>query len=270
MSARAPADDHLASSPSAPTPGMSSSRTSARPASTWPSPTWMAGSSDTTMSPPGSRTVPSVPRARRRAVRSLLRTTQDIPGRLWGIGIGVPGPVEFGSGRPDLTADHAGLGRLPGPRILHGAFGAPVWVDNDVNVMALGEWRSGSRRAIGTSWSSRSGPDRTGIISDGRLHRGAQERRGRRPYPDRVTNRPSCAGAETRLPRSHRGRRCARSRRRGDGTRRPERQAASRLRPARQPCRRRTSPGPPHSVTRSRSAQLQAASVWSAPCWPAS
>src|SRR5512141_3466463 len=30
----------------------------------------------------------------------LLRTTDGVPGRLWGIGIGVPGPVEFQSGRP--------------------------------------------------------------------------------------------------------------------------------------------------------------------------
>src|SRR5689334_7968204 len=29
---------------------------------------------------------------------ALLRTTRAIPGRLWGIGIGVPGPVEFDTG----------------------------------------------------------------------------------------------------------------------------------------------------------------------------
>ena len=29
---------------------------------------------------------------------TLLRTTTGIPGRLWGVGIGVPGPVEFGPG----------------------------------------------------------------------------------------------------------------------------------------------------------------------------
>ena len=30
----------------------------------------------------------------------LTAATRDLPGRLWGIGIGVPGPVEFRSGRP--------------------------------------------------------------------------------------------------------------------------------------------------------------------------
>ena len=52
---------------------------------------------------------------------------------------------------------------------------APVWVDNDVNVLALGEWRSGVAVGhdnvvvvkIGTGIGA-------GIISDGRLHRGAQ------------------------------------------------------------------------------------------------
>jgi glucokinase-like ROK family protein len=54
-------------------------------------------------------------------------------------------------------------------------FGAPVWVDNDVNVLALGEWRSGVAAGhddvvvvkIGTGIGA-------GIISAGRLHRGAQ------------------------------------------------------------------------------------------------
>jgi glucokinase-like ROK family protein len=54
-------------------------------------------------------------------------------------------------------------------------YGAPAWVDNDVNVLALGEWREGIARGhsnvvfvkIGTGIGA-------GIISDGSLHRGAQ------------------------------------------------------------------------------------------------
>src|SRR4029079_17376831 len=33
----------------------------------------------------------------------LTTATRDLPGRLWGIGIGIPGPVEFRSGRPVST-----------------------------------------------------------------------------------------------------------------------------------------------------------------------
>ena len=54
-------------------------------------------------------------------------------------------------------------------------YGAPVWVDNDVNILALGEWRSGIAVGhdnvvvvkIGTGIGA-------GIISNGRIHRGAQ------------------------------------------------------------------------------------------------
>jgi glucokinase-like ROK family protein len=54
-------------------------------------------------------------------------------------------------------------------------YGAPVWVDNDVNHLALGEWLSGIAAGhdnvvvikVGTGIGA-------GIISDGRLHRGAQ------------------------------------------------------------------------------------------------
>ena len=44
--------------------------------------------------------------------------TPAAPGPLWGVGVGIPGPVEFRPGRPDLAADHAGLGRLSDPRAL--------------------------------------------------------------------------------------------------------------------------------------------------------
>ena len=105
----------------------------------------------------------------------LLRTADAVPGRLWGVGIGIPGPVEFQSGRPVA------------PPIMHGWDGyrirerfveryrAPVWIDNDVNLLALGEWRSGVAmghdNVVVVKLGSGIG---AGIVSDGRLHRGAQ------------------------------------------------------------------------------------------------
>jgi glucokinase-like ROK family protein len=105
----------------------------------------------------------------------LLRTTHDIPGRLWGVGIGVPGPVEFRTGRPISPPIMPGWDGYPIRERFAGRYRAPVWVDNDVNVMALGESRSGVAAGhsnvvvvkIGTGIGA-------GIISDGRLHRGAQ------------------------------------------------------------------------------------------------
>ena len=106
---------------------------------------------------------------------AVLRTTQAIPGRLWGIGIAVPGPVEFSTGRPISPPIMPGWDGYPIRERFAGRYDAPVWVDNDVNVLALGEWRSGVAAGhenvvvikIGTGIGA-------GIISDGRLHRGAQ------------------------------------------------------------------------------------------------
>ena len=106
---------------------------------------------------------------------TLVRTTTDIPGRLWGVGIGVPGPVEFESGRPISPPIMPGWDGYPIRERFAERYGAPVWIDNDVNVLALGEWRSGVAAGhdnvivikIGTGIGA-------GIISGGRLHRGAQ------------------------------------------------------------------------------------------------
>ena len=105
----------------------------------------------------------------------LRAPRRRLPGRLWGVGIGVPGPVEFRTGRPIFPSIMPGWDNYPVRERLEARYGAPVWVDNDVNVLALGEWRSGVAAGhdnvivvkIGTGIGA-------GIISDGRLHRGAQ------------------------------------------------------------------------------------------------
>lgn len=96
-------------------------------------------------------------------------------GPLRGVGVGVPGPVEFRSGRPVAPPIMPGWDRYPIRDRFAERFGAPTWVDNDVNVLALGEWRYGVARGhdnvifvkIGTGIGA-------GLISDGQLHRGAQ------------------------------------------------------------------------------------------------
>jgi glucokinase-like ROK family protein len=105
----------------------------------------------------------------------LRAAGRDLPGRLWGIGIGVPGPVEFRTGRPISPPIMPGWDDYPVRERFADRFDAPVWVDNDVNILALGEWRSGVATGhdnvvvvkIGTGIGA-------GIIADGRLHRGAQ------------------------------------------------------------------------------------------------
>ena len=105
----------------------------------------------------------------------LIATNRDLPGALWGAGLGVPGPVEFRSGRPISPPIMPRWDGYPIRERFADRYAAPVWVDNDVNVLALGEWRSGIAQGhlnvvfvkIGTGIGA-------GLISDGLLHRGAQ------------------------------------------------------------------------------------------------
>ncbi|MCY7419827.1 MAG: ROK family protein [Chloroflexi bacterium] len=98
-----------------------------------------------------------------------------LPGRLWGVGIAVPGPVEFRTGRPMSPPIMPGWDGYPIRERLAARTSAPVWVDNDVNALALGEWRAGVAIdhddvvviKVGTGSGA-------GIISEGRIHRGAQ------------------------------------------------------------------------------------------------
>lgn len=97
------------------------------------------------------------------------------PGELWAVGIGVPGPVEFRTGHPISPPIMPGWEGYPVRDRFSQKLGVPVWVDNDVNIMALGERRSGIAHdhrnfifvKVGTGIGS-------GIVSNGTIHRGAQ------------------------------------------------------------------------------------------------
>src|SRR5918996_2567151 len=80
-----------------------------------------------------------------------------------GIGVGVPGPVEFDSGRPVNPPIMPGWDDFPIPEWFHGRFRAPVLVDNDVNIMARGEHRPPRRSTARWKTSPRAmgGPPRT-------------------------------------------------------------------------------------------------------------
>jgi glucokinase-like ROK family protein len=107
--------------------------------------------------------------------QKALSSGPEIPGPLWGIGIGVPGPVEFGSGRAVAPPIMPGWGEYPIRDTFTEKYAAPVWVDNDVNVMALGELRAGVAQGHRTVLLVKIGTGiGAGIVIDGRLHRGAQ------------------------------------------------------------------------------------------------
>ncbi|GAA3426763.1 ROK family protein [Streptosporangium nondiastaticum] len=109
-----------------------------------------------------------------RTFEEMLAESGHTVGEVCGIGVGLPGPVEHSSGRPVNPPIMPGWDGFPVPEWLGERLGAPVLVDNDVNIMALGEHWAARPEAdhlifvkVGTGIGC-------GIISDRRLHRGAQ------------------------------------------------------------------------------------------------
>lgn len=105
---------------------------------------------------------------------TLLDEIDAAPARLVGVGIGVPGPVEHSTGRPTNPPIMPGWDRFDVPGYVQRTFAVPVLVDNDVNILALGEqavsW-PGVNDLVFVKVSTGIG---AGIISGGRLQRGAQ------------------------------------------------------------------------------------------------
>lgn len=109
----------------------------------------------------------------RTGLRTLLQEAGHPTGHLRAVGIGVPGPVEAATGtviRPPIMAGWDGC-RVPG--MFETRYpGVPVLVDNDVNVMAFGEYtqRRASQHLLYVKIGTGIG---CGIISGGVPHRGA-------------------------------------------------------------------------------------------------
>jgi predicted NBD/HSP70 family sugar kinase len=103
-------------------------------------------------------------------IDEVLERTGDAP--VWGVAVGVPGPVDFGTGRPVAPPIMPGWNGFDIRRRFEQRYQAPVWVDNDVNLLAFGERaRRGDENLdliyckIGTGIGA-------GLLSHGRIHRG--------------------------------------------------------------------------------------------------
>jgi glucokinase-like ROK family protein len=86
---------------------------------------------------------PGVVLSRVREILRELRTRCNLRrDQVFGIGMGVPGPVEFGSGLLVAPPIMPGWEGFSIREYLREEYTAPVFIDNDVNVMAMGElWR---------------------------------------------------------------------------------------------------------------------------------
>ena len=107
------------------------------------------------------------------AVRSLLRGQQRKLAELAAIGIGLPGPVEHSSGRAINPPIMPGWDRYDVPAHVRRDIDVPVLIDNDVNIMALGEQHAHFPDVQDLVFIKVSTGIGAGIISGGALQRGA-------------------------------------------------------------------------------------------------
>jgi glucokinase-like ROK family protein len=104
----------------------------------------------------------------------LLSQVGRRPRDVRAVGIGVPGPVELATGRPVNPPIMPGWHGHPIPERFVARYGVPVLVDNDVNIMAVGEhwtnWRTSEDFLfvkIGTGIGC-------GVVAGGAIYRGAE------------------------------------------------------------------------------------------------
>ncbi|MFG3098070.1 ROK family protein [Streptomyces sp. NPDC048202] len=111
----------------------------------------------------------------------LLTETGHAPESVCGIGLGVPGPVDTGTGRvvqPPMMSGWDGYdirGRLSRAFTEHTGTGTgpvPVLVDNDANLMAYGEQRTGYQDCRAFVLVKVSTGIGAGVVVDGAIYRG--------------------------------------------------------------------------------------------------
>ncbi|MET1155689.1 ROK family protein [Arthrobacter sp.] len=108
------------------------------------------------------------------AVARLLKKAGRSAADLGAIGIGLPGPVEHDTGRPINPPIMPGWDRVDVPALVQQHFKVPVLVDNDVNIMALGEQAMAWPDTADLMLIKVATGIGAGIISSGQLQRGAQ------------------------------------------------------------------------------------------------
>ncbi|MGJ9372371.1 ROK family protein [Nesterenkonia sp. CF4.4] len=128
----------------------------------------------------------------------LLQEAGRGPEDLLGVGVGVPGPVEFATGRPMSPPIMPGWDHFDIPGHLRQWFPGPIMVDNDVNAMALGEHAVTYPGVANMMFVKVATGIGSGIISDGRLQHGAQGAAGDLGHiatPDGDTTQCTCGNS---------------------------------------------------------------------------
>jgi predicted NBD/HSP70 family sugar kinase len=103
---------------------------------------------------------------------ALITDSQVNDSCLSGVGVAVPAPVEYRTGRPIEPTIMPGWHDCPIREELGDTFGLPVYVDNDANVMALAEYRSLEPDVDDMLYIRAADGIGAGLVLDGKLYRG--------------------------------------------------------------------------------------------------
>ncbi|MFI2647499.1 MULTISPECIES: ROK family transcriptional regulator [Micromonospora] len=114
--------------------------------------------------------------------------------RLDAIGIGVPGPVSFRDGVPVSPPIMPGWDRFPVRELLTREHGCPAVVDNDVNIMAIGERHGGVAHSVDDFLYIKIGTGiGCGIYLNGEVYRGTDGCAGDIGHIQVDPNGPMCS-----------------------------------------------------------------------------
>ncbi|WP_229713694.1 ROK family transcriptional regulator [Streptomyces fuscichromogenes] len=106
-------------------------------------------------------------------LRRLLEEHHRDPGRVQQVVVGLPGPVDFEQGCAVQPTGMPGWDGYPVAEYMRERFQAPVIVDNDVNLMALGESEQGAMETPLLCIKIASGIGSGLITAGGQVYRGA-------------------------------------------------------------------------------------------------
>ncbi|MFE6779673.1 ROK family protein [Streptomyces sp. NPDC057702] len=106
-------------------------------------------------------------------VKRLIEATGIDPGKVIGVGLGVPGPIDVATGTLGSTAILPGWAGSNPRDDLAARLGVPVYVDNDANLGALGELVWGSGRGVADlAYIKVASGVGAGLVISGQIYRG--------------------------------------------------------------------------------------------------
>ncbi|MFE0459905.1 ROK family protein [Kitasatospora sp. NPDC058965] len=125
----------------------------------------------------------------RAALTAVAERAATAPERLLAVSVGTPGVVPPDSDTVRVAPSIPGWAGLPVVPRLRDWLNCPVTIDNDVDLAVLGEqWRgeaAADRSLVFVQWGERIG---TGLVLDGRPHRGATGAAGELGFVDLLTD----------------------------------------------------------------------------------